>query len=67
MSYNTKEGTFLLYGATIGHTKNLPSNINNIFSALLTLKAIHILEKIVYNGYDSIYGNLNKTVTEIRL
>ena len=65
LSYNTKEGTFLLYGATVGHTKDLPSNINNTIMCSTNAKGDSILEKIVYNGYDSIYGNLNKTVTEV--
>jgi len=65
LSYNTKEGTFLLHGATIGHTKNLPSNINNTIVCSTTSNDKSILEKIVYNGYDSIYGNLSTTVTEV--
>ena len=65
ISYNTKEGTFLLFGATVGHTKDLPSNINNYIQCSTNSQGEHILEKIVYNGYDSIYGNLNKTVTEV--
>ncbi len=65
LSYNTKEGTFLLYGATVGHTKNLPDNINNTITCSTNAKGDSVLEKIVYNGYDSIYGNLNTTVTEI--
>ena len=65
LSYNTKEGTFLLYGATVGHNKNLPSNINNTIMCSTNAKGDSILEKIVYNGYDSIYGNLNTTVTEV--
>lgn len=65
LSYNTKEGTFLLYGATVGHSKNLPSNINNTIQCSTNAEGEHILEKIVYNGYDSIYGNLNTTVTQI--
>lgn len=65
LSYNTKEGTFLLYGATVGHNKNLPDNINNTIMCSTNAKGDSILEKIVYNGYDSIYGNLNTTVTEI--
>jgi hypothetical protein len=65
LSYNTKEGTFLLYGATVGHNENLPSNINNTIQCSTNKKGDSILEKIVYNGYDSIYGNLNSTVTEV--
>jgi len=65
LSYNTKEGTFLLYGAVVGHNDNLPSNINNIIQCSTDSKGNSILEKIVYNGYDSIYGNLNKTVTQV--
>ncbi len=65
LSYNTKEGTFLLHGATIGHTKNLPSNINNTIVCSTNSNDKSILEKIVYNGYDSIYGNLSTTVTEV--
>jgi hypothetical protein len=65
LSYNTKEGTFLLYGATVGHNKNLPSNINDTIQCSTNSKGDSILEKIVYNGYDSIYGNLNTTVTEV--
>jgi hypothetical protein len=65
LSYNTKEGTFLLYGAIVGHNKNLPSNINNTVMCSTNAKGDSILEKIVYNGYDSIYGSMNTTVTEI--
>jgi len=65
ISYNTKEGTFLLNGVTVGHNKKLPSNINNSIQCSTNSKGEPILEKIVYNGYDSIYGNLNSTVTEI--
>ena len=65
ISYNTKEGNFLLFGATIGHTKDLPSNVNNSIQCSTNSNGDSILEKIVYNGYDSIYGNLNSTVTEI--
>jgi hypothetical protein len=65
LSYNTKEGTFLLNGATIGHNKKLPENINNTIQCSTNLSGDTILEKIVYNGYDSIYGNLNSTVTEV--
>lgn len=64
LSFSTKEGTFLLYGAVVGHSDNMPDNINNVVKCGTdpnTGKAI--IEKIVYNGYDSINGNLNKTVT----
>jgi len=30
LSWNTKEGNFLLKGAVIGHSKNMPKNVNNI-------------------------------------
>jgi len=65
LGYNTKEGAFLLYGATIGHNANLPNNINNIVQCSTDPSGNSILEKIVYNGYDSIYGNLNSTVTQL--
>lgn len=66
LSFGTKEGTFLLNGAVIGHNNNMPSNVNDVVRCGTdpnTKKSV--VEKVVYNGYDSISGAMNKSVTNV--
>lgn len=66
LSFSTKEGTFLLNGAVIGHNKNMPSNINDLVKCGTDPKTGQsVVEKVVYNGYDSINGSMNKSVTNV--
>jgi hypothetical protein len=66
LSFGTKEGTFLLNGAVIGHNKNMPSNVNDVVRCGTDPKTGRsVVEKVVYNGYDSISGAMNKTVTNV--
>lgn len=71
MSWNTKEGTFLLSGVTIGHTEGLPDNMNNIVrcgvdSSKSDSESGNVMEKIVNVGYASINGNMiqNKEIVD---
>jgi len=66
LSFGTKEGTFLLNGVVIGHNKNMPSNINDLVRCGTDPKTGRsVVEKVVYNGYDSISGAMNKSVTNV--
>jgi len=73
MSWNTKEGIFLLTGATIGHTEGLPDNLNNIVrcgfgtdaSGNTDINGNAIMEKIVNVGYDGINGSMIKNITPV--
>jgi uncharacterized membrane protein YgcG len=68
LSFGTKEGTFLLNGAVIGHNKNMPSNINDLVKCGTDPKTGQsVVEKVVYNGYDSINGSMNKSVTNVEV
>lgn len=63
LSWNSKEGTFLLHGATIGNSENLPANVNNIVRC--SSSAPSVMQKIIYTGYDSINGSLQSQVTSV--
>ena len=63
LSWNSKEGTFLLHGATIGNSDNLPANVNNIIRC--SSSAPSVMQKIIYTGYDSINGSLQSQVTSV--
>lgn len=74
LAWNTKEGHFLLYGVTIGNTKGLPDNINNIIRCGTSSSSSSsnnnsnnnpTLEKITHIGYDGINGNIIKQITPI--
>jgi len=68
LSWNSKEGTFLLHGATIGNSTNLPANVNNIVrcsSSAPSSSASSVMQKIIYTGYDSINGSLQSQVTSV--
>lgn len=61
LSWNTKEGLFLLSGAVIGQSDGLPANTNN----LIRCGKNGSMEKVVYTGYDSINASLQSTVTPV--
>jgi hypothetical protein len=66
LSFGTKEGTFLLNGVVIGHNQKMPSNVNDIVRCGTDPNTKgSVVEKVVYNGYDSISGAMNKTVTNV--
>ena len=63
LSWNSKEGTFLLTGATIGHTEGMPANLNNIVRCGNRKGSKkNVMEKISYLGYNSINGDKTKNV-----
>lgn len=65
LSWNTKEGTFLLSGVTIGHSPDMPATTNNIVKCGQSNGGDIALEKIVYSGYDSINGRMLTQVTPV--
>jgi energy-coupling factor transporter transmembrane protein EcfT len=65
LSWNTKEGNFLLTGLTIGHSKRVPKNVNNVARCGLDYSGNMVLEKVIYKGYNGINGNLESKVQTI--
>ena len=69
LSWNTKEGQFLLSGVTIGHTDGLPDNVNNIVRCGNNSgddgHADAVMEKIVNVGYDGINGSMIQNITPV--
>jgi hypothetical protein len=61
LSMNTKEGSFLLTGVNIGHTKGLPTSVNNV----VRCSPSGHMEKIIYTGYNSLNEGLQKKVTKV--
>jgi hypothetical protein len=68
LSWNTKEGAFLLTGVTVGHTKGLPDNINNIVRCGLSDSNGNgnaVMEKITNVGYDGINGSMTQNISQV--
>jgi hypothetical protein len=65
LSWNTKEGDFLLGGAVIGHTDGLPKNINNVVRCAATVNGPTEMHKTVYTGYNGINGQLEYRTTVV--
>jgi len=65
LSFQTKEGKFLINGATIGHTEGLPENINNVAVCGIDSKGNSILNKVLYTGYDGFDGHMIENITPI--
>lgn len=67
LSWNSKEGAFLLTGVTIGHTKGLPDNVNNILRCGLPdgVTGNAVMEKIVNVGYDGINGSMIQNISRV--
>jgi hypothetical protein len=65
LSWNVKEGDFLLGGAVIGHTDGLPKNINNIVRCAATVDGPTEMHKTVYTGYSGINGQLEYRTTVV--
>jgi hypothetical protein len=53
LSWKSKEGDFILNGLTIGHTQELPENINNIIKCGQDSNGDISMKSIVYTGYNS--------------
>jgi hypothetical protein len=70
MSWNTKEGSFLLTGVTIGHTDGMADNLNNIVRCGTSTESSNgdgsaVMEKIVNTGYDGINGSVVQNITPV--
>ena len=61
LSWNSKEGTFILFGATVGHTKGLPDNVNNV----IRCAGSKGMEKVIHQGYASIHGDMIDNTTAV--
>jgi len=67
LSWNSKEGSFLINGAVIGHNDDMPENINNLVRCGTSNSGSGDISmyKIEYTGYNGIYGNMNSKVTPV--
>jgi hypothetical protein len=66
LSWNTKEGSFLLNGAIISPTEGMPDNINNVVRCGKDSASGKIsMQKVVYTGYNGVNGSLVSRVTPI--
>jgi hypothetical protein len=65
LSWNTKEGDFLLGGVVIGHTDGLPKNINNVVRCAASVDGPTEMHKTVYTGYNGINGQLDYRTTVV--
>jgi len=67
LSWNTKEGSFLLNGAIIKHTDGMPANINNLVRCGKDKETGKIsMQKVVYTGYNGVNGSIVSKVTPIK-
>jgi hypothetical protein len=66
LSWNTKEGTFLLSGITIGHSKNMPKDRNNTIKCTIDKNGgPALMKKKVYKGYNSYNAAVNYELSEV--
>lgn len=65
IAWNTKEGAFLIDGAVIGQSKNMPKNVNNVVRCANNSSGNNGLEQVIYTGYNSINGSLQSQVTPV--
>jgi len=56
LSWNSKEGDFLLGGVTIGHPEGMPKNINNTIRCVANPETETVMHKKIYTGYNGING-----------
>ena len=65
IAWNTKEGAFLIDGAVIGQSKNMPKNVNNVVRCANNSSGNNGLEQVIYTGYNSLNGSLQSQVTPV--
>lgn len=67
LSWGSKEGTFLLSGAIIGHPENMPKNINNYIRCGTSKDGSlsPIMQKTEYLGYNGINSSMEKKITDV--
>lgn len=65
LSWNSKEGAFLLTGVTIGHSKGIPANYNNTVRCGMNNKGEIGMDKIINIGYSGIDASMLTKITRI--
>ena len=65
LAWNTKEGHFLLYGADIGISDDMPKNTHNTIKCSNSIDNSQ-MEKKVYTGMNLWNGYMNTTTTIIK-
>jgi hypothetical protein len=66
LAWGSKEGVFLIHGATIGHPKGMPENINNMVRCGTAKDGSNVMQKIEYLGYNGLNGSMDKNVVELK-
>ncbi len=66
LAWGAKEGIFLIHGATIGHPKGMPDNINNLVRCGTSKDGSPVMQKIQYLGYNGINGSMDENIIEIK-
>ncbi|NBW04298.1 MAG: hypothetical protein EBR87_11440, partial [Cytophagia bacterium] len=60
LSWNSKEGDFLLGGVIIGHPNGMPKNVNNTVRCVASADGGEtVMQKKVYTGYNGINGSMS--------
>jgi hypothetical protein len=65
LSWNAKEGVFLLDGVVIGHTADMPADVNNIVRCGTNDSGDITMQKIEYTGYNSVSGGMKSNITPV--
>ena len=65
LAWNTKEGNFLLSGITVGNTKNVPDNLNNIIRCSSNGSGLEKITNLNYIGNQNIIPIKNEDVEEM--
>ena len=65
LSWNAKEGVFLLDGAVIGHSADMPADVNNVVKCGTNDSGDITMQKIEYTGYNSVSGGMKSNITPV--
>ena len=65
LSWNAKEGVFLLDGVVVGHTADMPADVNNVVKCSTNDSGDITMKKIEYTGYNSVSGGMKSTITPV--
>jgi hypothetical protein len=59
LSWNTKEGEFIIYGGDLGVSPEMPNDVRNTIKCADNGKGKFVMEKTTYNGYNTWNGYKN--------
>jgi len=65
LAWDSKEGQFLLYGADLGVTDGIPSNLHNTLKCSIDNNGDSVMKKKVYNSMNLWNGYMNTKTTTV--